>query len=82
MMMGHEQDHLATVIITQIRHKTALEKTAAHLLQARESIAEGLSAEFAAFDIREALGSLGEITGMTSAEEVLDRIFSTFCIGK
>lgn len=81
-MMGHEQDHLATVIITQIRHKTALEKTAAHLLQARESIAGGLSAEFAAFDIREALGSLGEITGMTSAEDVLDRIFSTFCIGK
>jgi tRNA modification GTPase len=81
-MMGHEQDQLATVIITRIRHKTALEKTAAHLLQARESIAGGLSAEFAAFDIREALGSLGEITGMTSAEEVLDRIFSTFCIGK
>ncbi|MCX5841523.1 MAG: tRNA uridine-5-carboxymethylaminomethyl(34) synthesis GTPase MnmE [Deltaproteobacteria bacterium] len=81
-MMGHEQDHLATVIITRIRHKTALEKTAAHLLQARESIAGGLSAEFAAFDIREALGSLGEITGMTSVEEVLDRIFSTFCIGK
>jgi tRNA modification GTPase len=81
-MMGHEQDQLATVIITRIRHKTALEKTAAHLLQARESIAGGLSAEFAAFDIREALGSLGEITGMTSAEEVLDRIFSAFCIGK
>ena len=82
MIMGHEQDQLATVIITQVRHKTSLEKTAAHLLQARESIAGGLSAEFAAFDIREALSSLGEITGITSAEEVLDRIFSIFCIGK
>jgi len=40
-MMGHEQEHQATVIITQVRHKTALEKTAAHLLQARESIAGG-----------------------------------------
>jgi len=77
-----ETDHDTDLIITRVRHKTALEKTAAHLLQARESLAGGLSAEFVAFDIREALDSLGEITGMTSREDILDRIFSTFCVGK
>jgi tRNA modification GTPase len=77
-----EPDQTSTLVITQIRHKTALEKTSAHLLQARESLAGGLSAEFAAFDIREALNSLGEITGVTHTDEVLERIFSTFCVGK
>ncbi|NTU51389.1 MAG: tRNA uridine-5-carboxymethylaminomethyl(34) synthesis GTPase MnmE [Candidatus Aminicenantes bacterium] len=77
-----ETDLDTDLIITRVRHKTALEKTAAHLLQARESLAGGLSAEFVAFDIREALDSLGEITGMTSREDILDRIFSTFCVGK
>jgi tRNA modification GTPase len=77
-----EPDQDASLIITQVRHKTALEKTSAHLLQARESLAGGLSAEFTAFDVREALASLGEITGETSTEDILDRIFSTFCVGK
>ncbi len=77
-----EPDSETDLIITRVRHKTALEKTAAHLMQARESLAGGLSAEFTAFDVREALDSLGEITGMTSREDILDRIFSTFCVGK
>lgn len=77
-----EPDPGNDLVITRVRHKTALEKTVAHLLQARESLAGGLSAEFAAFDIREALDSLGEITGATSREDILDRIFSTFCVGK
>ena len=79
---AREPDPENDIVITRVRHKTALEKTAAHLMQARESLAGGLSAEFVAFDIREALDSLGEITGMTSREDVLDRIFSTFCVGK
>jgi len=52
------------------------------LSKAGESILKGLSPEFAAFDIREGLNCLGEITGKTMNEEVLDRIFSTFCLGK
>ena len=75
-------DHLPNHIITNIRHKTAMEKTSAFLSKAEESLRRGLSPEFAVFDIREALDCLGEITGKTMNEEVLDRIFSTFCIGK
>ena len=51
-------------------------------MQVRESLANAMSYEFIAFDLREALESLGEIVGITTTEDVLDRIFSTFCIGK
>ena len=58
------------------------EEPADLLSKARQSMINGLSPEFSAFDVREALESLGEITGKTVTEEVLDRILSTFCIGK
>lgn len=75
-------DHSPGHILTNIRHKTAIEKTAIFLSKARDSMLAGISPEFAAFDVREALDCLDEITGKTLNEEVLDRIFSTFCIGK
>ncbi len=69
-------------IVSNIRHKMAIEKTRYLLSKARDGILQGLSPEFPAFDIRQALESLGEIAGETVTEEVLDRIFATFCIGK
>ena len=41
-----------------------------------------LSEEFALYHIRHGLQYLGEITGETTVEDILDKIFSTFCIGK
>jgi tRNA modification GTPase len=41
-----------------------------------------MSQEFLALDIREALDHLGTITGETTREDILEEIFSTFCIGK
>jgi tRNA modification GTPase len=81
-LTGEQTEQAAGVVITHIRHKTALEKTIGHLLQARESLTNAMSFEFVAFDLREALDSLGEIVGVTTSEDVLDRIFATFCIGK
>jgi tRNA modification GTPase len=78
---GADCGHTLT-IVSNIRHKMAIEKTRDLLSKARDSILQGLSPEFPAFDIRQALESLGEIAGETVTEEVLDRIFSTFCIGK
>jgi len=79
-------DHIDNCHLTQtvsnVRHKTAIEKTADLLSKAKESMINGLSPEFSAFDVRQALDCLGEIAGKTVTEEVLDRIFSTFCIGK
>ncbi len=69
-------------MIADLRHKVALEKAAESLIRAREGLRNGLSPELAALEIHEALDSLGEITGRTTPEEVLDRIFANFCIGK
>ncbi len=69
-------------IITTVRHRDALERAAQALDRAVKAIEEGLSPEFPAVEIREALDALGLITGETTDEEILDRIFSKFCIGK
>lgn len=75
---GSEND----MVIVSLRHKTALEKASELIGKARDSLLSGLSSEFAALDIREALRHLEEIVGETTSEDVLDRIFSSFCIGK
>jgi tRNA modification GTPase len=64
------------------RHKTALEQTKESLQKALESITSGLSPEFIALDLRGALDSLGLIIGATYTEDILERIFNDFCIGK
>jgi tRNA modification GTPase len=69
-------------MIAHLHHKTALEKAASGLVRARDGLTGGLPAEFVALEVREALDALGEITGRTTPEEVLDRIFANFCIGK
>lgn len=69
-------------LVTNIRHKDALERTKKSLENMIESIKKDMSAEFISVDLRAALDSLGEITGKTVTEDILDEIFSQFCIGK
>ncbi len=64
------------------RHREALEQAQDGLVRALESIRSGLSPEFIALDLRCALDSVGLIIGATYTEEILERIFSDFCIGK
>jgi tRNA modification GTPase len=73
---------VADMLITSARQKTALDKTLAALMEARQSLESRRSPELVAVDLQAARQSLGEITGETTAEDVLERIFSTFCIGK
>lgn len=64
------------------RHAEALGRAVASLGWARDKIVSSAPAELAASDLSEALSALGEIVGKTDCEDVLDRIFSKFCIGK
>ncbi len=70
------------VTITSARHHSALGRTAKSLTLALETVESGRSGEFVAMDLRAGLDSLGEIVGVTSTEDILNSIFSRFCIGK
>jgi tRNA modification GTPase len=71
-----------SAMITNMRHKMVLEKALTNILTAKNNILNSMSPEFAAFDLREALDNLDEITGRKINDEILDKIFSSFCIGK
>jgi tRNA modification GTPase len=70
------------LIVANIRHKAALTQMRDNLSNALKGLEEGISLEFIAFEFRSALDALGELVGETATEEVLNRIFEQFCIGK
>ena len=70
------------ILITNIRHKTLLEKAAESLASAKQAYEKGLPLDLVAIDIREGAENLGRITGESVAEDIINEIFSRFCIGK
>ena len=70
------------IFITRERHRELLSKSQDSLNKVINAINQNLSSEFIAADLRLSLDSLGEITGETYSEDVLNRIFQEFCIGK
>ncbi|TNF54248.1 tRNA uridine-5-carboxymethylaminomethyl(34) synthesis GTPase MnmE [bacterium] len=71
-----------TGIVTNVRHVHALEKTLSSMNSFICEVGKKTSPEFLAVDLREALEALGEILGITTPDDILDTIFSNFCIGK
>jgi len=71
-----------SAIVTNARHLEALQKFLTSLQDVRKGLADKLSGDLLALDIRECLQYLGEITGAITTEDQLDYIFSKFCIGK
>ncbi len=69
-------------MITELRHKLAIQKAKEYLLDFLTALERNESPEFLAVSLRTSLDSLGEITGETTTEDILDKIFSKFCIGK
>ncbi len=67
--------------ITSVRHESLLRAALEHLQKARRATGE-VAHEFLLLDLYEALHALDALTGATTAEDILNRIFSTFCIGK
>jgi tRNA modification GTPase len=69
-------------VITHVRHQTALLTAKDALDHVLDSITRQMPAECIALDLRLAVNAIGDVIGETSADDVLDRIFSQFCIGK
>jgi len=76
VLSGHE------ALITNVRHADALRKAYKGMQKAKGSLKKGLSPEFIAIDVKETLDALGRIIGETVTDDLLDRVFGEFCIGK
>ena len=72
----------ATAFTARRRHIVSLKDALKHITEGYERLKQQKAAELFAEDIKLAQSSLGEIVGQTSSEDLLDRIFADFCIGK
>jgi len=82
VLSGQVEDSSQKLIITNVRHKSALEKTNDAVKNIFETIDTGLPMDLIAVDLKEATDALGEVTGEISTEDLLDHVFSNFCVGK
>jgi tRNA modification GTPase len=69
-------------LVTNIRHLEALQKTEEALLRVLGGIDGSITSDFLSMDIKQGLHYLGEITGVVTTDDLLENIFSKFCIGK
>ncbi|MFR6289864.1 MAG: tRNA uridine-5-carboxymethylaminomethyl(34) synthesis GTPase MnmE [Peptococcaceae bacterium] len=70
------------ILVTNVRHIQVLEECCAHLDGFLQGLLMGLSVDFLVIDLQNAWEKLGKITGETVEEDLLDQIFSKFCLGK
>ncbi|HUI31537.1 MAG TPA: tRNA uridine-5-carboxymethylaminomethyl(34) synthesis GTPase MnmE [Candidatus Acidoferrales bacterium] len=77
-----QQMNESSVVVTNTRHRDLLSRAQRNLRLALETLKSGKSGEFVALDLRGGLNALGEITGEITTNDVLNNIFSKFCIGK
>ena len=76
------KNNASDVVVTNLRHYEALKKINDSLTKVNKGISSGISSDFVAMDIRHALHYIGEISGTVSTDDLLENIFSNFCIGK
>ncbi len=75
-------DRRDALVLTSVRHKDCLESAGRHLRASQELIRQESGEECVALEIRDALDRIGELAGETAAEDILNKIFSGFCVGK
>lgn len=78
----HGALEIQDTMVSNRRHKEALMRAAAKMAEAKEAVDSGVSLDLASIDISAAWNYFGEITGDTLAEDLVEKIFSDFCIGK
>ena len=81
-IFDEKSNNIPETIVTNTRHVEALQQTNNALTRVKEGLEKKLSGELLASDIRDALYHLGLITGEVSTDDLLQTIFSRFCIGK
>lgn len=69
-------------LVTSARHAEALRRAAEHIRGSHVPLQEHLPLDFVSIDLRAAYDALGEVTGETASDDLLEQIFSEFCIGK
>ncbi len=79
---GGEVESGSEIMIADARHEELMNETLQYLLDAREMLADGEALDFAESDLRSAWMALGEITGESVNDDIVDEIFSRFCLGK
>lgn len=84
VLLKHVQDNFSNedLIISNMRHFTAIQNTLAALMQIKKGLIENIASDLLSIDLNVALDSLGQITGKVDTEDLLGNIFSKFCIGK
>ena len=82
LTLGDCRLEVKDTVIPNLRHKNALLKSLELSISVRDEIRKGTSFELIAIDVQEALDRLGEIIGISVKEDIVDHIFSRFCIGK
>jgi tRNA modification GTPase len=81
-VMGEALSNRDEVCLTQWRHRQLIDVALHNVRAAADGLRQGTPLEFVAFDVTEAITNVSEVLGESAAGEVLDRIFSQFCIGK
>lgn len=76
------EDISKSIILVNSRHKSLIDSAVRHIDEALSTLENGLPADLIAIDILDAWHALGEITGENADEDIVDRIFEKFCLGK
>lgn len=79
---GHAVDSREYVALSRARHRNALVDAASALVRFSDNRSATLPPEILAIDLRDALDAIGQVTGETTPDEILDLIFGQFCVGK
>ena len=82
MAVDFEEDGVNSIMVTNSRHYSLLEKAISSLKDAKHSLLDDVELDILETDYIDAMHYLGEITGDSVSESLLDTIFSKFCIGK
>ncbi len=80
--LGSQSYTEKSAVVSNIRHYNALKKAKTNLINAKNSLASKITGEYVSVDLRLATEHLGEIIGKVTTDDILNNIFSKFCIGK